>query len=926
MELGASFRLFAGPGIVGVSWTSTPTASEADLLITTTATQIQVHAADDRRVLSSWLTRPGATNRFTVPTVQHRLWRTLFAVQDGCKLFAWHEREPSLERAVRARLRGEVFALRVSKHIPALVVVYVDGSVGVHNERLEEVFMVPAAGDSGRATWARLTSLPGAAAGRCVLMVLTQQQQQQRGGGGEGSGGRKRPTPAPAPATEAAPGAKLLVFALSVSGGSAAPVPPPPPPPPPPSPLPASPGSLVPVPTGAPTPAPPAPAYALSLRHMATQALAPPAGAPPDATVAAVTLHKFLAQLGVVWSSGHWVTLQFPRGALWYAAPPREALARHLRAVVPGGSAGGARGELRAAAFALDPSCVVFAGANGKGGVGMSVWDVRYGVKLGSTEDVGGGEEEAEEAGGARAAAPAAAAAAAAGGKRRRGAPPAAPEEAGTPTAPLPLLHVTVSEGGSWVVVASPTRVSITPVALRGASLSSALGRMAHTLPLLTGGGGECSAKHFSLEDCVRAAAGAVVAGGARWDGGTLPPAAVAAWHTAAARPAAGAGEGGAGGLTADCAAIENATKYPTAASLKPLLERHGYLWGEGDGALGEGAARAGGGRRRGSGAAPPAAGAATAAPPPQLLAPPPPVFAALMRRCLSELRAAAVAAPAPAAGAAAAHLGFLAPLAPALAARGLLAAPYGAPILSALLALASSRAPHPAAPHAARALLAAGALLRGAGDLPEAALVAAFSALLLTVPAATLGAGWRAVRGSDGSDDGADAALSGLLHFSGLVFSAPRNDVFMEAALRALPLAQVKVLLALLLRLLRLHGEHTLPLPLALVRGEGAPAPPPAPLFPSLGTALDWLRLVLDAHFSTLLLQCRAQAARRGAPAAAADDLLGLLEGAAAALRAAEGYAGEAADLKGQLEHILNRLPLPQPPEPEYSVELLQF
>jgi hypothetical protein len=94
------------------------------------------------------------------------------------------------------------------------------------------------------------------------------------------------------------------------------------------------------------------------------------------------------------------------------------------------------------------------------------------------------------------------------------------------------------------------------------------------------------------------------------------------------------------------------------------------------------------------------------------------------------------------------------------------------------------------------------------------------------------------------------------LLHFCGLVFSAPRNDVFMEAALRSLPLPQVVVLLALLLRLLRLHGEHTLAAAAGVgvgAEGGGGGAHP----LPSLSTSLDWLRLVLDAHFAALLLQC---------------------------------------------------------------------
>jgi hypothetical protein len=70
MEFGAPNRLSCAPDVVGVSWTSTSLTIESDLLVLTTASSISIHAADDDRVVASWLVRRDAAreSRWIVAT------------------------------------------------------------------------------------------------------------------------------------------------------------------------------------------------------------------------------------------------------------------------------------------------------------------------------------------------------------------------------------------------------------------------------------------------------------------------------------------------------------------------------------------------------------------------------------------------------------------------------------------------------------------------------------------------------------------------------------------------------------------------------------------------------------------------------------------------------------------------------------------
>ncbi len=840
MEFGTSAALQCGRPVVGVSWTSPSSSPIADAtqLVTTTHTRVQIHAADDQRVIASWLMRPGS-NKFVVAAVQHRSTRQLFAVQEGNRLVAWQERQSSLDAAAAVTLPRDVHALRISKHASAIFVVFRDGGVGVYSLYLEELFTVPgvsgaglkkgkggaaaaaAGGEGAVATWSRLTSVPSEP-GRLVLLVCVQ------GGGGD-----------------------PLLRVFSVTPG---------------------------------TPAAPA----LGFVHRASHTLLPPAAGLRACTL---TLHKHFQALAVLWSNRSLSVLRFQRaphvhaGTAWYTLPPVEALSRTLGSAAPGAVGGiGQGGEL--AGFALEPSCLVLAGEGAGTGGGralfLSVWDVRYGVVLGTKEVALEGEEGA------------------------------------------PVFAVTVNEDGSYVAAVTRAGVAVTPVAVRGASLASALGRLPETEALLRASGGGASAAHLpptlSLETMLR---GVVTTAGGE---GALTTAAAGRWEAAVASTA--------GKCAADAAALASAPTLKKAAAILA-----GYGVGEG-----------------GAGVAGPLA--------PSL---PPALASAALARIVSDLRANSDGASA--------SLGLAAPiLSSLLAVTGV--APSSSPLLIPALLRAACAPPLPtfkggapdaAAPGAVTALTLLCDLLRSCPDVPEAVLVAVLRTALHAISAPALASLAEALAAPASLPVHVNRPVLGLLYLVALIVRAPRNDVFLEAALAALSAEDVRTLLAALLRLLHTHASSFVHAPLAVSAealegaiaeaqaaargkagskrkgrpaggpdgarkvgaGAGAVAPTPLPAslgahLPSYGQVLDWLRMVVDAHFARIVLMAKAdgESGGRGAP----GSLAGLLGEVARLVKEQVGLSAAAAPLRGHAEHLLLRLPLPAEPEADYSRSVLRL
>lgn len=366
MEFGTSSRVDAGANVVGLSWTSPVVDSDSNWLVTTTESRVSVHAAEDARLVNSWLTRPGSYNRFTVAAVQNRVSRRFYCVQNGNRLFSWSERDSSLDTATKKSLPGEVYALRTSHKLPVVIAVLTDGGILVQNEKLEEIASVPATQDGTVVTWTRFARVPFDDS-RFVLLTLRQRpaiSPPAPVAASRKSSSRSAPH-APAASAAASTQPYMCVYSVMKTATTSEPL-------------------------------------ALQIKHVATQQLTPPGDALAEAEgpgglavrVASITLHKMLNALSVLWSTGHLQTLQFSHGAHWYSSAPRQTVLRHLSRFLPQQQlpAGGARtqpsddagvagsGGFHGASFALEPSCLVLAGvappapgAPPGGDVGLSV-------------------------------------------------------------------------------------------------------------------------------------------------------------------------------------------------------------------------------------------------------------------------------------------------------------------------------------------------------------------------------------------------------------------------------------------------------------------------------------------------------------------------------------------------------------------------
>lgn len=987
MEFGSSAQLQCGGNIIGVSWTTPSHAPMADAtqLITTSNTRVQIHAADDQRIIASWITRPGSANRFVVAAVQHRSSRQLFAVQDGSRLLTWNERQSSLDAAVTTLVRKEVYALRVSKHASAVFVIYRDGGVSVYSLKLEELFYAPGVehthgsnsthaarqgkGKGGKAqeateaaqpiaTWARLTSIP-TEPGKLILLVAVQQTASAAGGAGS------------------LPPTLLRVFTATPSKQQA---------------------GMLPV----------------TFEHRASHSLSAPAGSPSGCRASSLTLHKHFHALTVLWSTGTMQVWRFQKahnvsaGAQWYMAHPQVVLSRELGTQAPGSSstassssssssAPAAPPSLRVASFALEPSCLVLAGAgtspSGQQAVIMTVWDVRYGVILGTKEvSMHAGEGEGEVGG-------VATGAGGRGGKRMRSSstgsigsatgslPKTAAVVAGSDLTPSDVFQVSVNEDGSYVACVSRASVLVTPVAVRGASLASALGRLPGTVAALHADEARATAGHHHscimdldslLSGSTSSAAG----------DGVLTGTSKVRWAAAV--------EQGAQQVQKDVEAVTSAEKTPTVASLAAVLSKYGVYVpqaGEGGSASGKGGVD----KKRARQVEEEARVEGVAQGLPYAVA------VACMQRAAKELQSSSQLD----------CMLIAAPLLTALTAHKATSIAACPAILPALLHVAAlpplpqeegAEEGRPAAhPSSVTSLVLLSELLLACVDVPEAALLTILQAALHKVSKQALAGLWAKVTAAAQRAAGMGASsppsslphhvnpsILGLLYVTSLVVRAPRNDVFMEAALAALDREDVRTLFACLLRLLHMHSNafvHVRPVLSAesldeligwggkggkgkakekagaeeaggdalagvprealtmaprpgFAHGKAVPQAPAAsqrlglsaspsnanPLaahLPSHGQVLDWLRMTLDAHFTRVVLMAKADRDTEGSKKSV--TMYALLLEVSRVVQADVSLAGRAAPVRGHMEHLLQRQALPVEQERDYSVAIIR-
>jgi hypothetical protein len=914
MEFGVSSRIDCGTNVVGVSWTSLGPTEQANVLVTTTESRVAVYAAEDRRLVWSWLTRPGSYNRFTVAAVQNRLLRKFLCVQNDDRLFAWHEKDPSLETALKRKLPSDAYALRTSKRLRLSCVVYTDGGVGFVDDTLADIVASRGQQDGTITTWARLTKTPGDDS-KFFLLVLKQAPVVDSS--------NLEPSALTIPektdkrskkrnlAKSELTNPYLLVYVLSVKRGDSE-------------------------------------ELSYNLRLAATHHFPSPTTNSHPARIAAITLHKIARSLCLVWSDGTMQVLSFPvTASIWYSHAPREAFKRQLARFQPGLARGtsGRPENMYCSAFALEPSCMVLAGLEKNGdafSIGLSVWDVRYGVVLAVRKidiDTTTGPEEAvvapNQIARRRSDSVATAASHGSGGSLLS----SAQAVTRASLSPESIFQVLVSEDNAHIAVASRSRVILTDIAARGASLVSAINRMPQTRSFLTAGenegaidfGDSCSVDLKTTMPSMSTYAGPVmdlapllhdVRGESHADRCSVlldlsSPASAAAGSEWAVSIAAAKGS-----CAADCLLIVDSCKTPTASSVLAVVAKYvqasQWMLAAADYAPREpsrGTKRA----RTESLATYHVHGPRSTRVVPTV---PAPIVAAVSCRCAAEVKRAlampsqvfdieAVIKPLLAAGAVTASASF--PLFTALAdaAAERKSASHGeGRKASGKRGRSAMALSNPALqPQAALELLAE--LVSHVSDVPESFLVKLFLAGLHRIPARRLATLWRNATNHSGPHE-EDCAV-GLLYWTGLLVAAPRNDVFLEQALAALSVDDAAALLSCLLRLMEFHSSQDL----SRLRTTSKVR------VPSYGQVLDWVRMTFDAHFTRFILATKLSSTSGDASAALLNSAL---RDFVRLIRSESGVCELSASLRSQVLHMLGGGPMPLPPPSDHLVEFLRL
>eukprot|EP00742_Colponemidia_sp_Colp-10_P005370 GILJ01005738.1.p1 GENE.GILJ01005738.1~~GILJ01005738.1.p1 ORF type:complete len:779 (+),score=141.39 GILJ01005738.1:83-2338(+) len=137
------------------------------------------------------------------------------------------------------------------------------------------------------------------------------------------------------------------------------------------------------------------------------------------------------------------------------------------------------------------------------------------------------------------------------------------------------------------------------------------------------------------------------------------------------------------------------------------------------------------------------------------------------------------------------------------------------------------------------------------------------------------------------------------------LVLSAPRNDVFLHTALSSLTLQETKVLLSYLRKwIIRFSKKHDKQIKLQNKNRHKQ-------RLPSFAQIIDWVSIVMDSHFTELILVPDFK-----------PLLLDIQRLIAYQIRYCESIEG----LKGCMSHFIHRVEMPAAPIPDYSIEMLQL
>lgn len=154
---------------------------------------------------------------------------------------------------------------------------------------------------------------------------------------------------------------------------------------------------------------------------------------------------------------------------------------------------------------------------------------------------------------------------------------------------------------------------------------------------------------------------------------------------------------------------------------------------------------------------------------------------------------------------------------------------------------------------------------------------------------------------------------LKAIQHFVCLLVCYNVNDLFLEVRLKRLVLPEVTLVLGTLLQLVQVHTKETLPAHPSFksIRVKGAPtSQTPVPCYEQV---LDWIRMLVDAHVSQLVLGGSRN-----------EDVAQLLKDLQRVTGEEVATCESIQSLQGHVGHVVSNSALPIKPVADFSVDTL--
>jgi len=136
-------------------------------------------------------------------------------------------------------------------------------------------------------------------------------------------------------------------------------------------------------------------------------------------------------------------------------------------------------------------------------------------------------------------------------------------------------------------------------------------------------------------------------------------------------------------------------------------------------------------------------------------------------------------------------------------------------------------------------------------------------------------------------------------------VISAPRNDIFLTYCAKALTREEVLIMITLLQHWLKSHSKNHLQ---ALRKNMSAKK---IPRIPSYAQVLDWFCVLMDSHYTDLILSTEYHTSLTGIQSIIQEQIQ---------------FCDKVESIQGYLSHYVTKKKIPVATIPDYSIEVIDL